>query len=155
MRVGLYVVVFFIIIVWEDTVLQCGRKNIRKYDDCLHKFCTLLQLLFFCSFTYFLFNFFFNKNKKKCHFLFTSFAVAKFPRSALMVDHIQHCIITYIILKALSFYWSKMILDHPNCFGRMQIVLVGSELFWLDLNNFGQVPIILFWTKFIIRTCPK
>ena len=100
-------------------------------------------------------NFFSTKTKKKCHFLFTSFAVAKFPRSALMVDHIQHCIITYIILKALSFYRSKMILDHPNCFGRVQIVLVESELFWLDLNHFGQVPIILFWTKFIIWTGTK
>ena len=110
---------------------------------------------FFVPLLIFFLTFFSTKTKKKCHFLFTSFAVAKFPRSALMVDHIQHCIITYIILKALSFYWSKMILDHPNCFGRMQIVLVGSELFWLDLNNFGQVPIILFWTKFIIRTCPK
>ena len=35
---------------------------------------------------------------------------------------------------ALSFYKSKMILDRPNCFGLVQIILVGSKLFWSGLN---------------------
>ena len=34
-----------------------------------------------------------------------------------------------------------MILDRPNCFGRVQIVLLGP-------NNFGQVQIRFFWTIF-------
>jgi hypothetical protein len=49
---------------------------------------------------------------------------------------------------ALSFYRSKMILDHPNCFGRLQIVLVRSKLFWSGPNHFGQVQIRLLWTNF-------
>ena len=48
----------------------------------------------------------------------------------------------------LSFYRSKIILDHPNCFGRLQIVLVGSKRFWLSPNHFGQVQIRLLWTNF-------
>ena len=50
-----------------------------------------------------------------------------------------------------------MILDRPNCFGRIQIVLVGSKLYY-----FGQVQIRLFWTNFynldlseMISTRPK
>ena len=41
--------------------------------------------------------------------------------------------ITTILLQsryALSYYRSKMILDSPNCFGQVQVVLVGSKLFW-------------------------
>ena len=34
-----------------------------------------------------------------------------------------------------------MILDRPNCFGRIQIILVGSKSFWLGPNHFGQVQI--------------
>ena len=41
-----------------------------------------------------------------------------------------------------------MILDHPNCFGQLQINLVGSKLFWSGPNHFGQVHIRLFWTVF-------
>ena len=41
-----------------------------------------------------------------------------------------------------------MILDHPNHFGLLQTVLVGSKLFWLGPNNFGQVKIRLLWTTF-------
>jgi len=43
---------------------------------------------------------------------------------------------------ALSFYWSKMILDRSNDFGRVPIVLGGSNSFWLGQNHFGQVQII-------------
>ena len=39
---------------------------------------------------------------------------------------------------ALSFYRSKMILDRPNCFERVQIVSVRSKLFWSDLYHFGH-----------------
>ena len=41
-----------------------------------------------------------------------------------------------------------MILDHPNCFGRLQIVLVESKLFWSGPNHFGQVQIRLLCTNF-------
>ena len=41
----------------------------------------------------------------------------------------------------LSFYTSKIISDCPNCFGRVQIVLVGSKSFWSGSNR-------LFWTSF-------
>ena len=43
---------------------------------------------------------------------------------------------------ALSFYWSKMILDRPNHFGWVPIVLDGCNFFWLGPNHFGQVQII-------------
>ena len=35
---------------------------------------------------------------------------------------------------ALSFYGSKMILDHPNCFGRVQIIMIRSKSFWIGPN---------------------
>jgi hypothetical protein len=35
---------------------------------------------------------------------------------------------------ALSFYSSKIILDRPNSFGWVQIVLVGSNSFWSGSN---------------------
>ena len=37
-----------------------------------------------------------------------------------------------------------LILDRPNCFGRVQIK-VGT---YLSPNHFGQVQIRLFWTNF-------
>ena len=40
-----------------------------------------------------------------------------------------------------------MILDRPNCFGQIQIVLVRSKLFWSDPNCFGQIQIILVGSK--------
>ena len=40
---------------------------------------------------------------------------------------------------ALSFYGSKIILDRPNCFGRVQNVLVESKALWSDPNHFEQV----------------
>ena len=43
---------------------------------------------------------------------------------------------------ALSFYGSKMILDRPNHFCRVLIVLDGSNLFCLGPNRFGQVQIM-------------
>ena len=59
-------------------------------------------------------------------------------------------------ISALSFYRSKIILDHTNCFGRVQFVLVRSILFWLGPKHLGQVQIRLVWTIFfIIWTCPK
>ena len=45
-------------------------------------------------------------------------------------------------IDALSFYGSKMILDQPNHFGRVPIVLDRSKLFWSDSNHFGPVQII-------------
>ena len=49
---------------------------------------------------------------------------------------------------ALSFYSSKMILDRPNHFGRVPIVLVRSKSFWLGPKHFGQGQIRLFWANF-------
>ena len=43
---------------------------------------------------------------------------------------------------ALSFYGTKIILDRPNNFGRVPIVLDGSNSFWSGPNHFGQVQII-------------
>ena len=48
----------------------------------------------------------------------------------------------YLYINALSFYGSKMILDRPNYFGRVPIILDGPNLFWLGPNHFGQVQII-------------
>ena len=53
---------------------------------------------------------------------------------------------SHLNFHALSLYRSKIILDQPNCFGQVQIVLVGSKLFWLGPNHFGQIQIRLFWT---------
>ena len=41
-----------------------------------------------------------------------------------------------------------MILDCPNCFGFVQIILVGSWSFWLSPDRFGQVQLGFFWTNF-------
>ena len=46
------------------------------------------------------------------------------------------------LINALSFYWSKIILDHPNDFGKVPIVMDGSNLFWSGPNHFGLVEII-------------
>ena len=46
--------------------------------------------------------------------------------------------LTYV----LSFYGSKMILDCPNNFGQVPIILDGSDLFWSGPNHFRQVQII-------------
>ena len=35
-----------------------------------------------------------------------------------------------------------MILDHPNHFGRVPIVLEGSNTFWAGPNHFGQEQIV-------------
>ena len=51
---------------------------------------------------------------------------------------------------ALSFYGSKMILDRPNHFGRVPIILEGFNSFWLGSNHFGQVQIIKIIQKSLI-----
>ena len=43
---------------------------------------------------------------------------------------------------ALSFYGSKIIFDRPNYFGRVPIILDGTNSFWSGSNHFGQVQII-------------
>ena len=43
---------------------------------------------------------------------------------------------------ALSFYGSKMIMDRPNDFDRVPIILDGPNSFWSGPNHFGQVQII-------------
>ena len=63
---------------------------------------------------------------------------------------------------ALSIYGPKIILDRPNHFGRVPIVLDRSKLFWTGLSYFGQVKIIrnspeksnLYLTK-TVWTWPK
>ena len=47
------------------------------------------------------------------------------------------------------------ILDRPNQFGRVPIVLDRSNVFWLGPNHFGQVKIRLFWTNFYNLDLPK
>ena len=64
--------------------------------------------------------------------------------SSYVLAALLYVISTY----ALSFYWSKIILDRPNCFGRVQIDLVRSISFWSGPNHFDQVEIRLFWTNF-------
>ena len=51
--------------------------------------------------------------------------------------------VNFMTFNVLSFYRFKIILDYlsPHCLGQVQIVLVGSKLFWSDLNHFGQVQI--------------
>ena len=60
----------------------------------------------------------------------------------------KQCLHHLQLTQALSSYMSKIILDCPNCFGRVQIVLVRSKLFWSGPNHFGEVQIRLFWTNF-------
>jgi hypothetical protein len=43
----------------------------------------------------------------------------------------------------LSFYGSKMILDCPNDFGRVPIILDRFNSFWSGPNDFGQIQIII------------
>ena len=45
-------------------------------------------------------------------------------------------------IAALPSYGSKMILDFPNHFGRVPIVLDRFNLFWLGPTQFGQVQIM-------------
>ena len=97
---------------------------------------------FFCSFTYFLFNFF-QQKQKKMPLSFHQLRSCKI--STISFDGGSHSTLYYNIhnsFKALSFYRSKMILDHPNCFGlvqivfgRVRIVLVGSKSFWSGSDN--------------------
>ena len=63
---------------------------------------------------------------------------------------------------APSFCMSKIILDRPNCFGQVQIILVGFRSFWSSPNHFVQVQIRLLWISFYDLemtktnwTCPK
>ena len=53
-------------------------------------------------------------------------------------------------MEALSFYEYKNFLGRPNPFGRVPIILDGSNLFWLGPNHFGQVQTRLLWTNLYI-----
>ena len=57
-------------------------------------------------------------------------------------------------MEALSFYEYEKFLDRPNHFGRVPIILDGSNSFWLGPNNFGSDPNNLHLTK-RISTLPK
>ena len=50
--------------------------------------------------------------------------------------------VSTVVFYVLSFYGSKMILDRPNDFGQVPIVMDMSNLFWSAPNHFGQVQII-------------
>ena len=57
----------------------------------------------------------------------------------------EHCVTgenKYLAYNVLSFYRSKMILDRPNNFGQVPIILDRFNLFWSGPNHFGQVRII-------------
>ena len=56
---------------------------------------------------------------------------------------------------ALSFHGSKTILDRPNNFDRVLIVLDRSNSFWLGPNHFGLVQFINLVQKSVIGTRPK
>ena len=45
-------------------------------------------------------------------------------------------------MEALSFYEYKKFLGRPNPFGRVPIILDGSNSFWLGPNHLKQVQII-------------
>ena len=44
-------------------------------------------------------------------------------------------------MEALSFYEYENFLDRPNHFGRVPIILDGSNSFWLGPNHFGEKQI--------------
>ena len=50
----------------------------------------------------------------------------------------------FLLFYALSFYGFKMILDCPNHFGRVPIVLDWSNSFWWGPNHFESIQIIKF-----------
>ena len=52
----------------------------------------------------------------------------------------------------LSFYGFKMILDRPNNFGRVPIVLDRSNSFLFGLNDFGKLQIITIRPKSLSLT---
>jgi hypothetical protein len=56
---------------------------------------------------------------------------------------------------ALSLYGSKMILDRPNHFGRVPIILGEFNLLWSDPNHFEQVQILNISPEKLIWTQPK
>jgi hypothetical protein len=59
------------------------------------------------------------------------------------------CAIVCVKSEVILFYTrSEMILDHPNCLGRVQFFLVWSKSFWSCPNDFVQVQIRFFWTNF-------
>ena len=67
----------------------------------------------------------------------------------------QHCKLDGSKVKKLyiyALYKSKIILDCPNNFCRVPIVLDRSNLFWTDPNHFSQVKIIF---NIYIWTCTK
>ena len=47
-----------------------------------------------------------------------------------------------LICNVLSFFGSKIILDYPNPFGGVPIIMDRPNSFWLGPNHFGQVQII-------------
>ena len=51
---------------------------------------------------------------------------------------------SFFFFYALFFYAFKMILDCPNHFGRVLIVLDRSNSFWLGPNHFEKIQIIRF-----------
>ena len=64
---------------------------------------------------------------------------------ALFVEPNVHTILNNLKLQhiyALSFYGSKIILDCPNYFDRIPIVLDGPNSFWSSSSQFGQIQII-------------
>ena len=77
----------------------------------------------------------------------------RYSEKVTKIKKISHLLLN---LFALSFYGSKMILDHPNHFGRAPIILDRSNLFWSGPNNFQNINISPIWTcsKWFIWTRP-
>ena len=79
---------------------------------------------------------------KDCKYFFSLFETNQIKHFKMPLWLFYDCEIGAQSMYALSFYGSKIMLDQPNNFGRVPIVLDGSNLFWSGPNHFGQVQII-------------
>ena len=71
------------------------------------------------------------------------------------VNNLKNAVISWHLVYAVFLYRSKIILDCPNYFGRVQIVLVMSKLFWSGPNSSGQVHFRFSGLIFMIKIGSK
>ena len=89
-----------------------------------------------------------------------------FIQKRLLFCRVSQIFLALLILKqlqlaiyAMSFYISKIILERPNCFGQVQIVLDRYKLFW-SCFCWVQIFLVRFILEFsglifMVWTCPK
>ena len=74
------------------------------------------------------------------------FPLGKTPQSALWMGGVlvlQRLIELCLVLLWIQIFWIvQIILDRPNNFGRVPIILDGSNLFYTGPNDFAQVQIM-------------